>query len=240
MLIVHNNYTYAGTRSPLVEDQKHIEYAEKFNCVGQIVGIYNDGSLFLASGVAIDSHHVLTAAHVVQNSRACYFVLGKKKFFLSKVTYHKQFKEENFGKNDIAIGYSDEDISLEAYPPLYHTDDETAKHCDIAGYGFHGTFKTGAVKIDEHKRAGTNIVEYIVDDILVCSASQEKSETFTDLEFIIASGDSGGGLFIDGKLAGINSCVMSTDHSPNSSYSDESCHTRISKYLDWIKENSNP
>jgi hypothetical protein len=59
----------------------------------------------------------------------------------------------------------------------------------------------------------------------------------TELEFLIASGDSGGGLFIDNKLAGINSCVMAVDKKPDSTYNDESGHTRISKFIGWIKEN---
>jgi hypothetical protein len=60
----------------------------------------------------------------------------------------------------------------------------------------------------------------------------------TSLEFLIASGDSGGGLFIDGKLAGINSCIMAVNGSPKSDYRTESGHTRISINLDWILENT--
>ena len=54
------------------------------------------------------------------------------------------------------------------------------------------------------------------------------------MEFIICPGDSGGGLFIDKKIAGINSCVIATDGKPNSTYTDEGGHTRISQHLDWI------
>jgi hypothetical protein len=58
----------------------------------------------------------------------------------------------------------------------------------------------------------------------------------TELEFLICSGDSGGGLFINKKLAGINSCVLAADKKPNSSYGDDAGHTRISKYVPWIKQ----
>jgi secreted trypsin-like serine protease len=67
---------------------------------------------------------------------------------------------------------------------------------------------------------------------LICSISGGKK---TELEFLIASGDSGGGLFLDGKLAGINSFVSAEDGKTNSSYGDESGHTRISLYREWIE-----
>ena len=51
---------------------------------------------------------------------------------------------------------------------------------------------------------------------------------------MISHGDSGGGLFIDNKLAGINSLVMSSDGKPDSSWTDESGHTRVSKFVSWI------
>ena len=53
---------------------------------------------------------------------------------------------------------------------------------------------------------------------------------------MIGSGDSGGGLFLDGKLAGINSFVMAADGKTNSDYGDECAHTRISTYKKWIEE----
>jgi secreted trypsin-like serine protease len=57
------------------------------------------------------------------------------------------------------------------------------------------------------------------------------------LEFLIASGDSGGGLFIDNKLAGIHSCVMTVGKNPQSKYGEESGHTRISNFIEWIEDN---
>ena len=56
----------------------------------------------------------------------------------------------------------------------------------------------------------------------------------TELEFCAANGDSGGGLFIDNKLAGINSMVLAADKKTNSDYGDECTHTRISSYKSWI------
>jgi hypothetical protein len=110
--------------------------------------------------------------------------------------------------------------------------------CSISGYGVTGTFVTGGIKIDGKKRAGSNIINHVDRDLLVCDPSpRSHNSRITELEFLIASGDSGGGLFIDGKLAGINSCVMRVGGSPKSTYNEESGHTRISKFISWIKEN---
>ena len=56
------------------------------------------------------------------------------------------------------------------------------------------------------------------------------------LEFMIAPGDSGGGMFIGNKLAGINSFLMAADKKPDGTYGDEAAFTRISLYVDWIAE----
>ena len=52
---------------------------------------------------------------------------------------------------------------------------------------------------------------------------------------MLAPGDSGGGLFIGDRLAGINSFLMASDKNPNGSYTDESAFTRVSLYTNWIE-----
>ena len=103
----------------------------------------------------------------------------------------------------------------------------------MAGWGFTGTFNTGIEKADGKRRAGSNFIDRTERKILVCSPSKRHEKT-TELEYLIGSGDSGGGLFIDNKLAGIHSSVIGYDGKSNSTYTDESCHTRISLYSDWI------
>jgi hypothetical protein len=112
-------------------------------------------------------------------------------------------------------------------------EDELDKICSISGYGSTGTGITGAVKYDDKKRAGSNKIMEVTDHLLKCDMSRQNP---TSLEFLIAHGDSGGGLFIDKKLAGINSFVASDDK-PDSSFGDESCHTRVCKYKIWLEEN---
>lgn len=228
--------SYAGTIDPYTPDSKYTDYAKDFHYVGKLCGKYKDGTRFCASAVAIDDHHILTAAHVVKAAESCTVIFKNKEFCLTNVVIHKDFENE-FGVADIAIGYSKESFDLGFYPTLYDGVDEQGKICSISGFGITGTFKTGAIISDNKKRAGSNRIDGIEKDMLICSPSSLRDSKRTSLEFLIAGGDSGGGLFIDNKLAGINSCVMAIDRPPQSRYNEESGHTRVQKFIPWIEEN---
>lgn len=228
--------SYSGTIDPSIPDHKYIDYGAKFYCVVRIKGIYQDETAFAASAVLIDDHHFLTACHVLQNCKSCSIFIDDKEYPILNITLNKNFDKE-FGVGDIAIGYSEKSFGLDYYPPLYEDTEEVGKVCAISGYGLTGTFITGCKKHDGKKRAGSNMIDRTYRDLLICSPSRLGDKDHTSLEFIIASGDSGGGLFIGGKLAGINSCITAFNRSPNSSYGEEACHTRISNFIDWINSN---
>jgi hypothetical protein len=236
LCFIYVSTIFAGTIDPRTPDEKYINYSKDFHYVGKLCGFYEDNSRFCASAIAIDDHHILTAAHVVKNSKSATVYLNNKEFCLITVTIHKDFNDKQFGKADIAIGYSEKPFGLKFYPKLYEKDDEVGKVCCIAGYGLTGNFNTGATHSDSKKRAGSNTIDSIQDDMLICSPSKPDDSNKTSLEFFIASGDSGGGLFIDNQLAGINSCVMAIDRSPKSKYNEESGHTRVKNFLPWIEE----
>lgn len=234
-LIFSIGNAHSGTIDPNTPDAKYIEYGLQFECVLEIMGSYENNQLFSASAVAIDKNWVLTAAHVVKGSRFVFIhnSSAKRCIIVDEVICHKDFEEKVFGTADIALCHTSSDLDLEFYPDLYDNDDEMDKICSIAGFGFTGTFNTGLKYNDGYRRAGSNKIDAIENDLLICKPSINNK---TELEFLIATGDSGGGLFIDGKLAGINSCVTAVDKRPDSTYNDEGGHTRISKFLSWIKE----
>lgn len=238
--IFFSSLCHAGTIDPKVSDSKYIKYGSKYKCVLKIRGVYADSlnSVFAASCVLIDRYHILTAAHIVENSITQQVIFNNKAFPCAIVAIHAGYDNSVFGKNDIALARLQRPIDIDFYPELYTDRDEVGKICGISGWGISGNFDTGMKKesFDNQRRAGSNIVADIENNILITRVNDIPK---TELEFLIASGDSGGGLFIDKKIAGINSCVLSIDGKADSTYKDIGGHTRISDYIDWIKKTKN-
>jgi hypothetical protein len=236
IVLLTSGACFGGTREPSVPDQRYIEYGEKHECVVPIYGNCDCGKgkphHFAASAVVISPRWVITAAHVVKDNSGVKVRLRDREFSIRKVVVNRHFKENTMGLYDIAMCESEEDMELDFYPQLYDGKDEGGKVASICGYGITGTFGTGAHLSDGRKRAGSNIVRRTGGHVMVCSATDPKK---TNMEFMISHGDSGGGLFIDQKLAGINSFVSAEDRNPNSSYGDECHHTRISLFVPWIE-----
>lgn len=239
------SYVFAGTMDPNTPDANYIAFGAKFPNVivltGQIPCDNPDCTVKVhtqkGSAVVIRPHWVLTAAHVVLGATEhLAMVLEDTKLIeyrLPLVVPHKDFDNTTFGVHDIALCYSPKKIEMEFYPALYAKDDELGKPITFAGWGAYGTFLTGATKFDDKRRAGQNKISAVVRTSLLCTP--RRSGRYP-LEFMIASGDSGGGMFIGNELAGINSFLMSTDSKPDGTYGDESAFTRVSLYVQWIED----
>lgn len=237
-LITSINSASSGTIDPNISDAKYIEYGKDFKYVGKLCGTYEDDTLFCASAVVIRENIILTAAHVVKGYKDCKIKIENKEFEITKFIWPLDFDQNQYGLNDIAIGFLKQKIQLNFYPELYDKEDELDKVCCIAGYGITGNFITGATTYDDQRRAGSNIIEEIDKQLLICRPSKSTDKKRTSLEFLTASGDSGGGLFINNKLAGINSCISGKGKKGlKSTYDTESGHTRISIHRKWILKN---
>lgn len=234
VLLIVSKIGLAGTIDPNIVDQKYIDYANGFPFVGQFIGVNKDKQQILGSVVAHKEDVIITAAHVIEGSTLSWVYINGHLIKIKQQAIHENYKSNIFGYNDIAIGILEKNINLTWYPDLYEQTDEIDKICSLSGFGITGTFNTGAVISDNKKRAGSNKIDSIEKGLLICSPSKINK---TSLEFLIASGDSGGGLFIGNRIAGIHSCVMTTKGSPNSSYGNESGHTRISDHTMWIRKN---
>ena len=237
ILILFSSKAIAGTIDQNKSDNEYIEYGKKHQCVVKLEGTYprdEKETYFYSSAVIFKPRWILTAAHVVKNANKCRIICdNEEKIKIDYIATHSLYEEDKFGKYDIAIGYLEKEATLNFYPDLYENSDEVGKVCSIAGYGITGAFQSKERKVDDLKRAGSNIIETIDRDLLICSL---KDNPRTQLEFLICHGDSGGGLFIDKKLAGINSCILTEDKQLDSNIDDWSGHTRVSLFTQWIND----
>jgi hypothetical protein len=248
----------AGTRDPNTPDARYLEFGQKFPNVVSVKALRVEGvddimqiqeldlspdskekgikvSFQFGSAVVIRPNWLLTAGHVVKGAPLVLAVTDdKSEHKLHKIIVHPRFEDEEFGFHDLALCYSAKAFEMAFYPELYTKLDEVGAAITIAGYGTTGTFNTGATGEDHQKRGGHNRIDSSERTILICTPSIQHDKF--PLEFMIAPGDSGGGMFIGNKLAGINSFLMARDKKPNGSYTDESAFTRISLYHEWIEE----
>lgn len=228
------NITIAGTIDPKAKDEEHISYGAKYDSVVVLCSL-KDEHLYKASAVIIKPDWILTAAHAVYAHHDHHIMCNDEKILIDKIILPPDFNIKKFGYKDLALGRLSKQAKIDIYPELYSDTDEIGKITSIVGYGDTGTFESGSNIRDNLKRGGTNIIDYIENDLLICSVL---NIPHTPMEFLIASGDSGGGLFINNKLAGINSGIWNNNtNKPKSTYSTQSGHTRISKFKNWILEN---
>jgi hypothetical protein len=230
-----SSQSLCGTIDPNTPDSKYIEYAQKFSYIGLILGQKNDDSHYSGSAVATKDHIIITAAHLFYESKQAAVMINKKLIPIKVVVVHNEYDYNKFGKYDIAVCLLSSNIGLDWYPDLYDNTDESGKICSLAGFGASGNFFEGAKKSDGSKRAGSNIIDSTNEFLLFCSPSVSFKKT--ELEFLIAAGDSGGGLFIGNKLAGIHSgTIEEKKEKSKSKYGSISVHTRVSSHKTWIEE----
>lgn len=248
-LMVLSGLALAGTRDPDTPDEKYVEFGQKFPFVVRLRAMQTctnpecplDEHEFPSSAVLIHEHWVLTAAHVLNGAWDPVIILDdKREFPLTHFVVHKDFDEGDYGHHDIAIGYSPKGFGQEFYPALYKERDEITKVITFSGFGLTGNFNTGCEEQTSEsiiRRAGQNKIDTTSPFALFCNPSTGGGKL--PLEFMVAPGDSGGGMFIGNKLAGINSHLVNTDHkserAPTGIYGDESAFTRVSSYADWVE-----
>ncbi|MGB7159441.1 MAG: trypsin-like serine protease [Tepidisphaeraceae bacterium] len=294
-------YASPAVAGTIRHDRDHIPYLQLGSQVPATGSVFITVDIFgvqdgqtLASGVLIDPHWILTAAHVVDGYEENADLISGVGFvpaqdpvtaipFLPHPTapFHDidlMISHPNWGgtsdPNSLTEGF---DLALmrlatpvtNIVPVTRYTGaGEVGNVGTWSGHGMRGDGHTGMIFSDELRRAGHNMIDMtggsgafagFSPNILLGDfdnpedplASSMGSSDALDLEYSIASGDSGGAVYVDFPddglgpvLVGINSFngaygpgdPFPGDNEPNAQYGEFFGATRVAAFNDWINE----
>lgn len=232
----------AGTIDDDIPDARYREYGETFApYTARLIGIQHNDTPAVATCTLIDARWALTAAHVVESMTHCTIMTGTGLHRVDRICVHHEY--ESRLRHDIALVRVDTPFSLARYPELSDGSERLGGVCAAVGYGATGWLTTGFVNSDSEIRAGTMVLDEEEGTNYICRIDRGRSP----LPFCIAPGDSGGGLYAaaaDGRtvLIGVNSFVSRSGgvKPMRSAVGEESGHTKVSPYVDWIREVCKP
>ena len=223
----------AGTTDDAIPDARYVENGRRFaSWAARIDTLRADGTRPSGSCVVIADRWVLTAAHVLEGYRSGEVTAAAGTRRITAIRRPREWDIDRTGWHDIALVRVAEPWGLARYPALSEGDEQPGDVVTIAGYGLTGRLSTGWESSDQQLRAGTATIDRFEAAVLVCPARS----VGTPLPFCTAPGDSGGPVFIGERLVGIASFVQKTTDGTRtrSKAGEESCHTRVSLYREWI------
>ena len=79
---------FAGTTDPNVDDKNYIKYGEKFVYIGKIQGKTQSNEPYMGSAIAYKDKLIITAAHVIHNSKEAFISINNKNIKEFQEKYH--------------------------------------------------------------------------------------------------------------------------------------------------------
>lgn len=260
---------FGGTIRSDRDPQLYLDLAQspRFASSGEL-HIDRSGDPVTGSGVLIGGQWVLTAAHLLAATTSMTFSVGGQDVVAEGWVAHPRFTGDLRNGYDLALVRLSQPITGVTPAPLYKGRKEQNQVGTFAGFGRTGDGTNGGEPLDQvvpTARAGTNVIDGTVDAKLGFGHYKPKlggsrifvvdfdnpgdpadnttgTPTPTDLEYLIAQGDSGGPVFLDDPknptgapfVAGIHSFGEFTDLRDDSDYGDVTGHTRVSSFRSWI------
>jgi Trypsin len=237
----------AGTIRHDRPDFWYVNYGQRFQSVG-LLGL-DDGRSGSCSGTLIGSSWVATAAHCIANyedglfPRSFTFSVGGWGYRVTNTYLPRGWisTQGNYSAGyDIALLRLRTPVQNIRPTALYTGRNELGKVGTYVGYGSTGTGYTGSQSYDGRKRAGDNTIDRIggwfnsllytdFDNPAWPYGNRMGSPYALNMEYTSAPGDSGGGVFINGLLAGVVSGGIG-----GSRYGEIAFNTRVSSYASWL------
>ena len=236
-----------------VTDQQYRDLGASSPSVGQVLG-----SLLSGSGTYIGGRWVLTAGHIAFGKTNGTFSLGGSSYSIIRAI---TFPGWSFGSDTNDIGLVELSSEIAGITPalMFHLPVDSVllgQTVTWIGYGQGGTGLTGSIGSPGTLRGFTNVIDGFGPTFGLVESSMftdfdrpdgsknsiESSSPFpTALEGNLAPGDSGGGVFWEGGLIGVSSyrARLAPDPLSNSDYGELSGASRLSRYTDWITEQTN-